>query len=131
MAAITRNAFVSQAVLWTACVITGVGLFFDQSRIIFATGLTLASSGMVQSYYGSVFEIERSKRFWYLAIGVPLAVGSGFVAFLSLNDYLSTWGMIAQVVVATIEMQLLISWFASHLWLRWYPQDNTGVVNEV
>ena len=131
MASMTKNSFVSQAVLWTGCVITIVGLFFGQSRIVFVTGLTLASSGMVQSYYGSVFEIERSKRFWYLVIGVPLAVGSGYVAFLSLNDYLTTWGMIALVVAATIAIQLLMSWLASHLWLRWHPLDKTGIINEV
>lgn len=122
----TKNSFVSQAVLWIGFVITGVGLFFDQSKTVFVTGLTLASSGMVQSYYGSVFELERSKRLWYLAIGVPLAVGSGYVAFLSLKDYLTTYGRIALVVVATIAIQLLISWFAGHLWLRWHSEDKTG-----
>jgi len=73
---------------------------------------------MVQSYYGSVFEIERAKRLWYLLIGVPLAAGSAYVAFLSLNDYLPTWGMILLVVVATIGIQILISWAPLHWPLR-------------
>ena len=39
MASMTKNSFVSQAVLWTGCVITIVGLFFGQSRIVFVTRL--------------------------------------------------------------------------------------------
>ena len=128
MASMTKNSFVTQTVLWTGCLITGAGLFFDQSRTAFVMGLTLASSGMVQSYYGSVFEIERSQRFWYHLIGVPLAIGSGYVAFLSLDDYLPTWGMIALVVFATIGIQILISRVASHIWLRWNPSDKAGMI---
>lgn len=128
MASMTKNSFVSQTVLWTGCVVTGLGLFFDQSRTVFVTGLTLGLSGMVQSYYGSVFEIERAKRFWYLLIGAPLAAGLAYVAFLSLNDYLPTWGMILLVLAATIGIQILISWAASHLWLRWHASDQEGII---
>ena len=93
------------------------------------TGLTLGSSGMVQSYYGSVLEIESSKRFWYLLIGVPLAAGSAYVAFLSLVDYMLSWVMIAVVVIATIGLQILISWVANHLWFQWIPSDDASIID--
>lgn len=69
----------------------------------------MVSSGMIQSYLGTVFEIERGKRIWYFALGVPLGTGLAYSAFLSLRDYLPTWYSMLAVVFVTLCFQLVIS----------------------
>ena len=125
----TKNSFVSQAVLWSGCVLSLLGLFFDQSKTVCVTGLTIGSSGMVQSYYGSVFEIERSKRFWYHLVGVPLALGLGYVALLSLKDNLTSWLMISVVVASSVIIQVIISLVANHFWILQHPSDKTSFLD--
>ena len=105
----TENSTVSQTILCIGCLISCVGLLIDPSKIVLVTGLTMVSSGMIQSYYGAVFEIERRRRIWYFVLGFPLGSCVAYSAFLSLRDYLPTWYSILAVVFVTLCFQFLIS----------------------
>jgi len=112
----TRNSTISQAVLWTGCLISLVGLFTEPSKTMFVVGLTLVSSGMIQSYYGTVLEIEGRERTWYFALGVLLAIAMAYSAYLSLRDYAPKWQWMLAVVVATLCLQFVISMIGLKLW---------------
>ena len=116
MPTMTRNSTISQAVLWTGCLISLVGLFTEPSKTLFVVGLTLVSSGMIQSYYGTVFEIEGRKRTWYFALGVPLGIAMVYSAYLSLRDYAPKWQWMLAVVVATLSLQFVIPMIGLKLW---------------
>ncbi len=112
----TRNSTISQVVLWTGCLISLVGLCTEPTKTLFAVGLTLVSSGMIQSYYGTVFEIEGRKRTWYFALGVPLGIAMAYTAYLSLRDYAPKWEWMLAVVVATLCLQFVISMISLKIW---------------
>jgi hypothetical protein len=116
MQTMTRNSTISQAVLWTGCLISLVGLFTEPSKTMFVVGLTLVSSGMIQSYYGTVLEIEGRERTWYFALGVLLAIAMAYSAYLSLRDYAPKWQWMLAVVVATLCLQFVISMIGLKLW---------------
>ena len=117
---LTKNSAVSQAVLWIGCLISGVGLFFDSTKTLFVFGLTMVSSGMIQSYYGSVLEIETAKRGWYHLLGIPLIIVIAYVTFISLRDYLTTWYWIVAVVIVTLCLQFAISVIGLRVWNYWH-----------
>lgn len=112
----TKNSTISQAVLWTGCLISFIGLYAVPSKTLFVFGLTLVSSGMIQSYYGTVFEIEGGKRTRYFALGVPLGIAMAYTAYLSLRDYSPKWQWMLAVVLATLCVQFIISVICLKLW---------------
>ena len=71
---------------------------------------------MIQSYYGTVFEIEGRKRTWYFALGVPLGIAMVYSAYLSLRDYAPKWQWMLAVVVATLSLQFVIPMIGLKLW---------------
>jgi len=83
---------------------------------MFVVGLTLVSSGMIQSYYGTVLEIEGRERTWYFALGVLLAIAMAYSAYLSLRDYAPKWQWMLAVVVATLCLQFVISMISLKIW---------------
>jgi hypothetical protein len=116
---LTKNSAVSQAVLWIGCLISGVGLLFDPTKTLFVIGLTMVSSGMFQSYYGSVLEIETAKRGWYHLLGIPLIILIAYVTSISLRDYLALWYWILAVVIVTLCLQFAISLIGIRIWSYW------------
>ena len=126
MPAMTKNATVSQAVLWSSCLISLAGLYLDSTKTLSLIGQTLFWSGMIQSLYGTVFEIEKSKRTWYFCLGVPICVASVYVAYMILRDSsLSSHGIIA-VVFTALLLQCLITAISTKIWdLRHHTSDAT------
>ncbi len=116
MPQMTKNSVVSQTVIWIGCLISTIGLFVEPTKTLFVTGVTLVSSGLIQAYYGTVFEIEGSKRTWYFALGIPLGMAMAYTAFVSLRDYLPTWDWIFAVIIATLCLQFVISLISLKLW---------------
>ena len=116
----TKNSAVSLAVLWIGCLISGVGVFFDPTKTLFVIGLTMVSSGMIQSYYGSVLEIETVKRGLYHLLGIPLIILMAYVTFISLRDYLSSWHWTLAVVIVTLCLQFAISLIGARIWSYWH-----------
>ena len=112
----TKNSTVSQVVLFAAFAMSLLGLIVDQSKTLVAIGLILFSMGMGQSYFGTVFEIQRSKRFWFLILGVPLAVGLASVSLLHLNDFASSSKHGLTVLAAAVALQIMLSWTAVTTW---------------
>jgi hypothetical protein len=92
---------------------------FDSTKTLFVFGLTMVSSGMIQSYYGSVLEIETAKRGWYHLLGIPLIIAMAYVTFISLRDYLTTWYWIVAVVIVTLCLQFAISVIGLRVWNYW------------
>lgn len=116
MATLTKNSAASQAVIWMGCLLSFLGLTLEPTKTLFATGMTLVWSGAIQSYYGTVLEIGRTKRFWYIALGIPLSIGLAYVAYLNLRDCLPNWPWILTVVIATLGLQFLISLIGNKIW---------------
>ena len=95
-----------------------LGLLFDQSKLLFVIGHTLSWTGMVQSYYGTVLEDHGRARVGYAIAGVPLALGLMYFSYLTILDYLVTWGAILIVVAVVIALQAFISYVAIKFWQR-------------
>ena len=94
------------------------GLLLQSTKMLFATGYTLLSSGMLQSYCGSVFEIEAPKRGRYILIGIPLAIGLAYIVYSTLEDSLPDWYWISATILISLLLQVAISLIATNLWNR-------------
>jgi hypothetical protein len=115
MAAMTRNSFISAAVILIGCFVSIIGLF-EPTKTLFSTGQTLFWAGMIQSYFGAVLEIESSKRIWPITIGILVSIVVGFVAFRSLRDDLPNGYWICCVIIVALLLQILISYVTLRVW---------------
>jgi hypothetical protein len=113
MATMTRNSTISQSVICIGGLLMCVGLFLEPTKTLFSVGYSLLWFGMIQSYYGSILEIENSNRGWWVLLGLPLTIGVAYVSYLNLRDNLQNWYWIVAVVLATLLLQLIISFIAS------------------
>ncbi|QDV25869.1 hypothetical protein [Aureliella helgolandensis] len=113
----TKNSAIGQSVIWTGCLLSGLGLYLDRLGLLFALGGTLFSFGMIQSYFGSVFEIQTSKRLPYLLLGVPLTLSLFYCAFLSLREFSAAY-VIVSIVVFALALQTIISLLMTKFWDR-------------
>ncbi len=112
----TKNSFVSLSVMSCGVLLSVVGSFVDPTRTVSCIGLTFASSGMIQSYYGNVFELAGWTRFWFFLLGVPLTISAMIMAFRTLRDYFAAYQWMLVIVVATLIFQLSISVISLRVW---------------
>jgi hypothetical protein len=90
-----------------------LGLFLEPTKTLFNLGSTLAWFGMIQFYYGLVFENKALNRGWYFTLGLPVACSGVYLTYVTLRDYLPNWYWILGLVLATIVLQLIISLITS------------------
>ncbi|TWU36649.1 hypothetical protein Q31b_49300 [Novipirellula aureliae] len=123
MPSMTKNSVTSQAVVWTGCLLTCLGLYLDHTGFLFSLGGTLFSFGMIQSYFGSVLEIQTAKRFPYILLGIPLSLGLFYCACLSLRELSAAYVVVA-VMVLSAALQLIVSMLTARLWERRRSQNH-------
>ena len=117
-AAMTKNSFVTQAVVWVGFALMILSLFFDQSKAVFAIGYTTLWFGGIQSYYGTVLEIQGKSQLAYSLAGVPLSLGMVYISYLSLWYALASWPSIAIALFAVLAIQVVVTLVAFRIWKR-------------
>ena len=114
----TKNSFVTQAVVWVGFALMILSLFFDQSKAVFAIGYTTLWFGGIQSYYGTVLEIQGKSQLAYSLAGVPLSLGMVYISYLSLWYALASWPSIAIALFAVLAIQVVVTLVAFRIWKR-------------
>lgn len=116
MSQLTKNSSVSLGVMFAGLFISTAGPFVEPSNSLRVIGQLLIYSGMVQAHFGVAGEFKQSERLRFLVLTIFVVVMGLSCAYLSLQDYPASWPWIVALVIATLFLQLLISFVWMWIW---------------